>query len=351
VHVVEWLGFAASLPDFPVILRERLGHNPRDIPALRAEQDAKTSRSEACVRHRALAAASPHDADLVYIAVRCIEDASERGKRFIEAFRKHPNNGWLAYAAGHELSDRRAFRDAMQALLVATHTPALRPVSALTIQRLQRASPNDVASLDELMQQSAQLKQLVALETGGKDVPDGPFRAYSLLGLGELTQAVERASGEPDLHPRVLRLAAASDGAPRELVEAAFKLTKEQGVDDATLWTSLALEAREGRPFSLLDTAKASAGDETKPLLRMLEDKTLVDRPERLEELVQPLALMAQVQAYMMGAIMKGSTAPSSWRRLSSELLFASERPYFRVEAGEPEVDAGAAPAPSSKAR
>ena len=66
------------------------------------------------------------------------------------------------------------------------------------------------------------LETMLALELGesaGEPITT-PVRAFELLSRGELEHAVQAAAKEPKLHPQVLRLAAASDGARPELIQA-----------------------------------------------------------------------------------------------------------------------------------
>ena len=79
----------------------------------------------------------------------------------------------------------------------------------------------------------------------GAGLQPGVDMAYYHLGRGELELAAKEQQGGNEQDHRVLRLAAASDGAPAEVIKAALALPLDQGIDVETIWTALALALRE----------------------------------------------------------------------------------------------------------
>ena len=336
-HVLDWLELATELAtglptelaiDAASIVRDRLARHPRDVAALRTELDGATldERAAVCARHRDLAASAPDDVDLRYVAARCMPGSRERDDWFVAEHTVAPQNAWLANAAGLVLSDRHQWRAAADALSSATSLPALRESASLRLSRVLRLVP-DAGRLPPGVEDAGPLRWLVALERG---TPEGPERAYAALARGALSEAVELARPNAELGPRILRLAAGSDGAASEIVERALLLDADAGLDAQTVWVSAALARREQRPLDGLERWLEQAAGEHLPVLRaLLEEPRAYDDLTALEQALTGLPLELQGDAYVMGAVLHGHSAPRAVRDNARALLYPSERPYF----------------------
>jgi hypothetical protein len=327
-HVLEWLELAQRSSERASIVRDRLAHAPRDVVALRAELDGATAaeRQDVCARHRALARADAADVNLQYVAARCIEAEAERDEWFVSHHALSPKNPWLANAAGTVLSDRREWAAASRALSTAARLPALRDRASLRLARVLRVAP-EVGALPARVDAQTELGWLEGLEAGAPP-KDDPYGAYGLLAKGSLREAIDQASSEPQLWAKVQRFAAASDGAPRELVERAMRLSPEAGLDGESVFASVALARREQKPIEPFKAAfERAAGQYAAALWPLLEQPAAFD--EALQRGLVGLPLELQGEAYVMGAVSRGASAPRAWRDMARALLFASERPYF----------------------
>ena len=329
-----WLGVAAqSLADYRQILTTRLTATPNDVVLLRSEQDGASNGDKAtvCARHRARSEAAPDDADLSYVATRCLTDPGARSQAFLDGHRRWPQSGWFAYAAGYAYAEADQWGQALGALEQAHRT--VRPLAedvAVDLARVHRLLEDDPrAAVALLAKTSDRLRYLVALESGA-GLDSGPLLAYPELARGHLERALELARSDSSVEARVLRLAAASDGASPDLAARALALGSEAGLDEATRWASIGLAARLGRdvmPFSHVSDAWPQ--DYTGRILTFVDGTRGSVNPLVAEQALRGLPLWLRGEAYSMGVIILGSRAPLAWRRAAKRLLFAPERPYF----------------------
>ena len=331
--ILEWLALVHNvLPDSLGILAARLAEAPNDVVLLRVEQDAATaaSKDSICVRHRAKSDAAPDDANLRYVASRCIADRPAQQQAFLDGYARWPDNGWYANAAGYTFAENGEWARALTALDAARGR--LRPLAAhiaVDLARIHRLVDGDSSHVTAwLGKSSPELHYLATLESG-HGLASSPMRAYSELGHGNLDKAMTLAHADSEVEARVLRLAAASDGATPDLQSRAVALGPKIGVDEYTRWASIALALRMGRdhtPFLPTDESM-----ERKEVDRFATIINLVRRSDiaAAEQAMNGLRPSLRGQAYVIGVIVLGGKAPAAWRSAAKGLLFASERPYF----------------------
>jgi len=334
VATASWLMLAQlRLSDYPDILSTRLAEAPNDVLLLRLEQDGAAAADKAgvCARHRARSESAPDDADLTYVAARCITDARARTQAFLDGHQRWPTSGWFAQAVGYTYLDAGQWQQAAEALDQAFR--ALRPpaehlvVDLARLHRLIDANPRP--AIARLAPGSAYLRYLVSLDSGqGLDSPTQ--LAYLELARGHLDKALELARADSEVEARVLRLAAASDGAPAELVSRALALPTEAGLDDQTRWASIGLAARMGRDFTPLVSSKQSWPREyVDTLLGFLARARSGKNLSAAEGSLKRLPLEVRGEGYVLGVITLRGRAPAAWRHAAKQLLFITERPYF----------------------
>jgi hypothetical protein len=183
--------------------------------------------------------------------------------------------------------------------------------------------------LSDLIPGSRRLRSLAAIESGA-GLENSPLRAYSELAQGRLEKAMEIARANPEAEARMLRLAAASDGASSELIGQALALPPEQGTDLVTVWAAVGLLARrkaDASPF--FDQLKQLGKEDAEALKRFVELLRSSRNAGAAEQTLDGLLPELRGQAYVMGIIALGKDAPPKWRKQAKQLLFASERPYF----------------------
>jgi len=332
-HAGEWLAAAARLPDSREILSQRLKADPLDVLNLRFEQDLSTGAEHeaVCERHRALASGAPENPDLQYLAARCIADQAEQSRRFLELAERWPQHPWLALATAYvqagtanwTAADAR-FREAVAGV------PSLRDPLAVDAARVRRVVLDDAHAVPaELAAQSEQLQQLRRIETEGPAA--GELGAYAALGRGGTGEALSLAAGAGTDRARLLRLVAASDGAASNDVTEALSLPAEQGLDDGTFLTSLALADKAGRDRGpLLARESTIAFRNPQQVMQAYELIRSHASPATIEAALEGLAPQERGHVYAAAVVLWGSHCPQPWRRLARELLFVPERPFFR---------------------
>ncbi len=330
-HLSQWLDAAAK--DGVALIERRLQRYPNDMSALRAQQDALSgpAKAELCRKTSEKSAKTPADADLLYLSLRCSDDASPRV--ILDAHRAHPSHPYLANGAARELYRQGDYAGAAKAYALAAQAPPLANNANLALARIWRLTEQVSASgLSTLAQRSDSLAGLLAVERGvdsNGEAIKGPSRAYSLLAQGQLAGAVAAAKEDPQTHDIVLRLAGASDGASKDLVSAALALGKD-AESQAAIWPSIALAEREGRAHAALDAQARGAFPPYDKALRPFATKAFLENRKAAEAALSDLPAEYQSFACVMALVRAPELAPSSCRKLAKASLFAPERPYFR---------------------
>lgn len=331
-HVLGWIEQAEESPGAPDVVVRRLARDPEEIISLRVQQDRATpaQKAEVCAQQRRLAQAKPESGDLAYLDVRCQPDGPEQGAAFLAGAKRFPNSAFFALAAGYEQMQTEQWEPALDSLDRACEgVPALaehlRLEEARVLRLLDKWRPE---SHTNWLEQAPELAFLEALDTG-KDV-EGAELGYSELAAGHLYQALEATSRDLEVSQRVLRLVAASDGAAPELIERAFALADDAGIDSHTVWPTLALAVRTKRPYEAwLRKARELAGDKASDIDRVLkvtpESALLTSR-----QVTTRLTAGQRSPWLVMVAVLLQEKAPQPVREQAKRLLFAAERPYLR---------------------
>jgi hypothetical protein len=331
-YTAYWLALASGTGGFEQIVRARLKADPEDVLALRAEQDARHDlRAAICKRHQALAAARPASVNLQYVAARCVDDEAQRDQAFTDLYAKAPDNGWVAAAMGYTHAGHARWSDAASALNVASQRiPAMSERFALDTMRLRRMSTTDAdAQSSDLVHRSDTLRYYLAL-VSGKGLQPGVDKAYHHVALGEVDAAVNEKIQDPQDASRVLRLAAASDGASPQIVARALALPIDQGIDHVSVWAALGLAVRERKdPAPYVAAIRESNDEDADKLLGFITSLRTSANPTDADKLLDGISIEGRGEAYSAALVILGQRAPAQWRRGADRLLFVPERPYF----------------------
>jgi Zn-dependent protease with chaperone function len=330
---MQWLALAAEGGQFGTILQARLATQPTDVLTLRMEQDSAPNglRSVVCSRHRTLAESRPDSIDLQYIITRCLDDAARRDEAFLALYSKAPEHGWAALAAAYVFMQQGRWQDAVVPFQTAIPKVApLRETLAVDAARVRRMVAGDARSdMTDLIRVSDRLKYLSGVESGLGMQP-GDDKGYYHLARGALTLAAQEVTGQ-GADKRILRFAAASDGATRELIDAALALPLDEGIDPETVWSALALTLREKRdPAPYLTIIRDYEREEARQMLDFISNIRSSGNPRSAESLLAGLTATQRAHAYSAAVVLLGVNAPADWRYAANRLLFPTERPYFR---------------------
>lgn len=197
--------------------------------------------------------------------------------------------------------------------LMQTSSPGLEDL-ALSMARLERwrGTPDD-ARLRTLARHSLNLNRLLS----------PPLEA---------AQGAEASGSRPVDNERAaarLRMQAAKPGAPRPVVQAALALPPLLGLNEDTLWPSVALALREGQDPSPMIQAWTPA--QQPAMAAMLEFLRAVAEGEdvrRLDARSRALPLKQMAQAWVTVSILRGPQAlTKEWRDGISRILWPQEWP------------------------
>ncbi len=333
-YTAYWLALAADGKDFNEIVRARLKLNPEDVLTLRAEQDARQDlRAAVCKRHRQMASAKPESVNLQYVAARCIDDPAQQEQEFAALYAKAPTNGWVAAAMGYTHAEHARWSEALEALNAARmRVPAMTERFSLDTMRLRRmTSPGGDAKGADLVPASGMLGYYLSVMSG-KGLQSGVDKAYHHLAGGRLAAAVKERLESPQDTARVLRLVAASDGAPREIIDRALALPIERGIDNDSIWAALGLALRERQdPAPYVAVIHEYHDESSEKVLEFITAARSAANPAEAERLLDGLSLEARGQAYSAALVILGQRAPAEWRSGADRLLFVPERPYFSM--------------------
>ena len=332
-HLQSWLAFLPATDEGAKVIAARLRAHPDDIMTLRAEQDRATGaeRQAVCGRAQARAQASPDDLTLRYLALRCLPTPAERDRAFLDAHRRSPAHPWLAFAAGQTLVQQQRWREASDALTASLAEGALAENVAADLARIRRRlADGGPLDLTDLAVKSSYVRDLLDLERPA--AADRSANPYQELAAGNLDRAVAALSPAADAAPRVLRLAAASDGASRDLIDRALALPPDAGIDLFSVWAALGLALRhKADPAPYLAFLKeAGNAEEVNGALRFIELLRGGASPAAADAALDGLRLPARPLACVFGAVFLGDKAPPMWRATAKQMLFVPERPYLK---------------------
>ncbi len=334
-HLRTWLRLAAPMPEGGDILARRLRETPDDVVLLRLEQDvAGDGRAAVCARQRERLARSPGP-DAEYLGARCLPDPAARAQAFLDGYGRYPDHPFFARAAGSVLGAGGRWEEGLEALERAVRSrPDLAGELVIEMARLRRAAAPDprAADLDDLRAQSPMLQRMLDFEQGAEWTLTGPARAYVAIAAGNLEQALSIASGaDEETGAAIVRLAAASDGAPDDLRARARALAPDQGMGISTVWSAIALAVRGGDdPAPLVEEARELVPpDYVDVMLRWASADALGEDAAAVEATLRELDPALRGHARVMGVIALGPDAPPEWRREARALLFPTERPYL----------------------
>jgi len=327
---LEWMDAAVKMPGGLEVLEARVQAEPRNVMLGRMAQDYG-DKDGACAQHRALAEQEPNDADLAYLAARCIDDDDARYAAFAAGADKHDNHPYFALGASSGALAKGEYEKGISHIEVALRYLKGSPLTeqaAASWARALRMLEGPGADLSNVALQSDSVAMMQAAEAGEA----GLGQVYMRLARGELDRAIDRPADVVGVHgDRITRLVGASDGATEGQIRAALELPIDRGLDLGTAPFALALAAKHGRPTADLEAFLREAFDDQAASLLVFADKAALTDGTPLESRLDGIRFELRGYAIAMACVLLGEDAPEGWRRDATAQLFAPERPYFRI--------------------
>ena len=334
LHILDWLQLASEQPGFDKLFAARVKQEPADVVLLRFEQDASSGdkHDAVCAKQRERASGALADANLQYLAIRCIADERQKNDRFLVAQEKWPKNPWLSLAAGATYAERGDYQKAQQHYEIARKAlPSMRDYLTLNTARLRRLNAESTEpKIKDLLPASDQLAMFVSIETGA-GVDGTALEPYALLAHGNLDAAVSKAKSAGDGRARVLRLVASSEGASRAMIDEALALPLDDSSDFETTLAMYAVAARvrqDTAPYSA--QLEKMAGTAIRPAIEFLETLRRGGDPAQARANLPQLDFRVRLHALHAAVVLLDARAPAAWRDEVSRALFVGERGYLR---------------------
>ena len=199
------------------------------------------------------------------------------------------------------------------------------------LERVNRLLPDtSISQLQQAVTQNPQLNFILALEHGSdRDIMSSPYAGYNFLDKGNFQLALREIEPSPQTD-NILRLAAASDGAPNSVVEDALNLDIDRGIDQATIFSAIGLEMKQKRDI-----------EKYKPILRNLfreQTDTILQFIESIEKgqfnesekLMSTGSIQFKGLLCTLATVALGKKAPKKWRNYARKLLFLTEKPFLK---------------------
>lgn len=327
---LAWLGPLRGQPVHDKLLVAALAREPASVDLLRERFDtlAPDELKPLCDELGQRAAAADAGGDAVYLAARCLPDGPQRDAALLAGLRRFPQHAWLAYGAAWAEAGAANWRVALRDYELARAEPSLAPFAAIEANRLRRLlNEAPLPAEAERLLPPSRLQSAFGMQVWSGALITQP-EAYAKLAAGEPDKAV---GVDVTYNPRLLRLAAASDGASPALRQRVAGMPVGDGLDVETYWTALALAEREGWPAPQLDAASLQ-GLEPEQLRKLEAFRAALRSPAALagaEKHLQGLSLELRGQAYSMATVLLRERTPPAWRESAKRLLLGHERPYF----------------------
>jgi len=327
---MNWLSQLRGQPGHDRLMAAALAREPTGIELLRERFDTQSPAElkPLCDDFGRRAAAPGAGGDAVYLAARCLPDGPLRDAALQAGLRRFPRHAWLAYGAAWAEAGAANWRVALRDYELARAEPSLAPLATIEANRLRRLLQEPPLPAEaERIGPPSRLQAAFGMQVWAGALITQPDSYRELAGGAPDKAATLNLSYEP----RLLRLAAASDGASAELRQRVAGLPRGDGLDAETYWTALALAEREGWPAPQGD-ASILRGVQPEHLQRLEAFRAALGSPAALvaaEKLLQGLPLELRGQAYSMATVRLGTRTPPAWREAAKRLLLPHERPYF----------------------
>ncbi len=326
-NIISWLGLASLLNSSDTLFASRLERNKNDVITLRGMQDLSPNdpSSPACRLCSQKFSEDPQNADLYYLAKRCMEDGPEQDKAFIEGYKKWPDNPWLSFAAGYALTKEENWDLAESALRNAVEKEPSLTNACVDIARIHKLK-HDV--LVENTWNSDYLNYISGIEA--KEATDPMSLVYINLSKGNLEDALQASTRDSSTQSFALRLVAASDGASDEIIQRCLELKPDEGINQYTILPTIGLLARRGKdvqPYmTLLQTHMTHDFDKFVAFFNAIRSGA---SPDHAEAIIKELSIQTKGYAYVLGSVYLDKQCPKSWKEKATKFLFVTERPNF----------------------
>ncbi|MBW1298138.1 M48 family metallopeptidase [Aquimarina litoralis] len=329
-NILSWMSLLQFVDDPNTIIDKRINRLGNDIIAKRAKMDMvdDDEKNKICNEIQQSFQQKTNSADLYYLNTRCLEDSEYQDKTFVEGYEKWPKHPWLAYAAANIYAQNENWKKSLKAFNQASSINGLKSAIALNAERVRRKIGKDSGSL-QLEFTTEDLEYYLNVDKGRLDrLSNDPYYAYVLISKGKLDEAYQFIQAYNTFKPYVLRYLAVSEGASDEIKNAVKLLDKEEGINNSSIWYTLAWNILEKKEYdkivSEIDYTGVSSSDLNK-FITFIKSKDYA----AAENIIKKQRVYFKGYMYALGHIISKFKAPENWKNNADQLLFAHEQPFL----------------------
>jgi len=332
-NLLVWLSISQSLKNGNEMLNKRLEKYPLDIATLRIQQDnAKgDTKKKICEQQNKLFLQNPNNHDLYYLNCRCIENDAEKDKAFIEANKKWPDNIWLAYASGVAYVENEEWENALSRFeMVFQNSNSMKIILGDEICRINRllGKNNNISNDDD---KQSYLSFVNNVENSYELNSDNKYYAFKLLSQGKLDEAITFIEPDTTFNGDIIRLAAVSDGASKEIIEKAKALPKNKYINSLTLMPALAFAIKMNLPYTEIKDEIVREYAATSDTIYKFIDCIKRNKINEAEKYIRTMSAEQKGKMSLLGVLVLGANAPAKWKVYADKLLFITEKPFLKM--------------------
>jgi hypothetical protein len=196
---------------------------------------------------------------------------------------------------------------------------------------MRRLNATGEYDIRDLAKASIQVAMYSFIESG-EGTKGTPLEPWAALSRGDLEQAVRESKLAGADRGRLLRMAAASDGATPGMIDEAFALPLGEDVDIESMFAMYGLAVRLQRdPAPFRQRIESALGPRARSGVEFIEQVRRGADPQVVRAALTEADLGMRFCAMNAVVIMKGAHAPAAMRNEVYRGLFVGERQYISV--------------------
>lgn len=330
-NILHWMNLLPFTNNPKAIIDQRIANFGNDLIAKRAKMDISSTdeKDKICTQLNESFLKNPEDSDIYYLKTRCMKDSEHQDSAFLKGYEKWNNHPWLAYASGYIYAKNEEWDKSLKAFNTAGTIKGLIEIIAIDTEKVRRMSSYRLNE-KSLGFSSSTLDYYLKIDNGLLYKKDGdPNYAHLLRAQGKLAESYNFSKG--DQEPYILRFLAISKGISEEIKQKARDLSSQEGINNSTIWYSLAFDILENNDYSSRISDLENIGLSSKDLndfIQAIKSKNY----SGAEDIIKKQQLFFKGHLYAVGYIISEFQAPNKWRDLSKKMLLTHERPFLGGE-------------------
>ena len=329
-NILTWISLLTYSDNPQTTLDQRIVNFGNDMIAQRAKMDSATSEEEdkICKEISESFVQNSENADIYYLNTRCLEDSDYQDNAFIKGHKKWNKHPWLAFASAYIYAQNEEWVNSLEAFNTAGTINGLKGAIAIDAEKVRRMASSSFKER-ELKFTTNDLECYLKIDKGSIYKESGDLNyVHVLKAEGELKKAFDFIKDYDTNTPYILHFLAVSVGASNEIKDEARALKDNEGINNSTLWYSLAFDILENKDYSRHENDIESIGVNSKDLNNFIK-ATTSGNYKTAENIIKQQQLYFKGHLYAVGYIISKFKAPEEWKNRAKKLLLPHERPFL----------------------